>query len=77
MGGQGSYDMSKQLDRIEEKLDELNKLVGSVAWYFEEAMDYLAVLDQEILLIEEKLGVESPRHKLPGSGPPRPGAPEG
>jgi hypothetical protein len=61
LGGQGSEDMSKQLDRIEEKLDELNKLVGSVAWYFEEAMDYLAVLDEEILLIEDKLGIESTR----------------
>jgi hypothetical protein len=61
LSGEGAEAMSKQLDRIEEKLDELNKLVGSVAWYFEEALDYLAVLDQELLLVEEKLGVESPR----------------
>ena len=69
--------MSKQLDRIEEKLDELNKLVGSVAWYFEEAMDYFAILDQELLLIENKLGIESPRHRLPGAGGHRPGPTEG
>ena len=36
-------------------------MVGAVAWYFEEAMDYLAVLDQEILHIEEHLGMESTR----------------
>lgn len=69
--------MSKQLDRIEEKLDDLNKLVGSVAWYFEEAMDYLAILDQELLLIEDKLGIESPRHGLPGADGRRAGPPEG
>ncbi len=69
--------MSKQLDRIEEKLDDLNKLVGSVAWYFEEAMDYLAILDQELLLIEDKLGIESPRHGLPEAGGRRAGPPEG
>ena len=73
----GVTTLSKQLDRIEEKLDELNKLVGSVAWYFEEAMDYLAVLDQELLLIEDKLGIESPRHALPGADGRRSGPPEG
>lgn len=36
-------------------------MVGAIAWYFEEAMDYLAILDEEILLIEEKLGIESSR----------------
>jgi hypothetical protein len=53
--------MSRQLDRIEQRLDELTSMVGAVAWYFEEAMDYLAILDQEILLIEEHLGIESTR----------------
>jgi len=53
--------LSKQLDRIEHRLDELTSMVGAIAWYFEEAMDYLAILDEEILLIEEKLGIESSR----------------
>ena len=53
--------MSRQLDRIEQRLEELTSMVGAIAWYFEEAMDYLAVLDEEILLIEEKLGIESTR----------------
>jgi hypothetical protein len=53
--------MSKQLDRIERRIDELTSMVGAVAWYFEEAMDYLAILDQEILLIEEHLGMETTR----------------
>ena len=53
--------MSRQLDRIEQRLDELTSMVGAVAWYFEEAMDYLAILDQEILLIEDKLGIETTR----------------
>ena len=69
--------MSKQLDRIEQKLDELNKLVGSVAWYFEEALDYLAVLDQELLLVEEKLGVESPRLRAEATRAVRRTPPEG
>ncbi len=60
--------MSRQLDRIEQRLDELTSLVGSVAWYFEEAMDYLAILDREILQIEERLGIESTRL----GHPPRP-----
>lgn len=60
--------MSRQLDRIEERLEELTSLVGAVAWYFEEAMDYLAILDQEILQIEERLGIESTRL----GHPPRP-----
>ncbi|UCC93334.1 MAG: hypothetical protein JSW25_01290 [Thermoplasmata archaeon] len=53
--------MSKQLDRIEQRLEELTSMVGAIAWYFEEAMDYLAVLDEEILLIEERLGIKSTR----------------
>lgn len=53
--------MSRQLDRIEQRLEELTSMVGAIAWYFEEAMDYLAVLDEEILLIEDKLGIESTR----------------
>ncbi len=60
--------MSKQLDRIEQRLEEVTSLVGGIAWYFEEAMDYLAVIDEEILLIEEKLGIPSSRAK--GSPPP-------
>jgi len=60
--------LNKQLDRIEQRLEELTSLVGGIAWYFEEAMDYLAVIDEEILLIEEKLGIPSSRAK--GSPPP-------
>jgi len=60
--------LSKQLDRIEQRLEELTSLVGGIAWYFEEAMDYLAVIDEEILLIEEKLGIPSSRAR--GSPPP-------
>lgn len=69
--------MSKQLDRIEEKLDELNKLVGSVAWYFEETLDYLAVLDQELLLVQEKLGIEPAVHRAGTEGGGRRAPPEG
>jgi hypothetical protein len=65
---QGDLRLSKQLDRIEQRLEDLTSMVGAIAWYFEEAMDYLAVLDEEILLIEERLGIPSTR-----SGPlPRP-----
>jgi hypothetical protein len=49
------------MDRIENRLEELTSMVGAIAWYFEEAMDYLAVLDEEILLIEERLGIKSTR----------------
>jgi hypothetical protein len=59
--GTGGRLLSKQLDRIEQQLEELTSMVGAIAWYFEEAMDYLAVLDEEILLIEERLGITSTR----------------
>lgn len=53
--------MSRQLERNEQQLEDLTSMVGAIAWYFEEAMDYLAVLDEEIMLIEEKLGITSTR----------------
>jgi hypothetical protein len=76
-GSKGAVALSKQLDRLEEKMEEMSSLIGSVAWYFEEAMDYLAILDEEITRIQEHLGIESSRHGQPPGRIARPPPPEG
>jgi hypothetical protein len=68
--------LSKQLDRIEQRLEELTQLVGSIAWYYGETMDYLAVLDEEIMLIQGSLGIQTDRNRdVPKRPPPIEGIP--
>ena len=74
--------MSKQLDRVEDRLNELNQMVGGLTWYFEEALDFLAILEAKVNRIEMKLGIEpeelpppeprrrpAPSHRGPPQGP--------
>jgi hypothetical protein len=70
--------MSRQLDRLEQKVDELTARIGSMAWYYEETLDQLAFIDQRLEAIEMNLGIgtfedkEDPpveEWKDPGVGP--------
>lgn len=69
--------MGRQLDRVEQRLDELASLVGSIAWYYEETLDQIAFIDQRLAAIERKLEIEtepraepSPRVQGPKARPP-------